>query len=117
MLPITGLTGGEPPYEATHALEQLRDLMDLIEIPFKGRVVTYPACHYVDAGGGTDMLDKLCTAIRTIGFRHIIVVTVSSELSPHSGADLWISPGEDGLLPEAGSVSNAVQALWNGLGA
>ncbi|MGO4375464.1 DUF2487 family protein, partial [Paenibacillus sp. MCAF20] len=46
LLPVTGMDGSEQPYEATEWLERLRDIMDLIEIPFKGRVVTYPACHY-----------------------------------------------------------------------
>ena len=46
LLPLTGLDGTEKPWQATNALEKLRDFLDLIEIPFRGRIVTYPAAHY-----------------------------------------------------------------------
>ena len=48
LLPVTGLTGKESPVEAGDRLEQLRDLLDLLEIPYHGRTVTYPAWHYAE---------------------------------------------------------------------
>lgn len=48
VLPVTGLNGGETPWEATRELEYLRDALDLIEIPFKGRIVTYPATIFLN---------------------------------------------------------------------
>ena len=47
LLPVTGLSGDEQPWEATRGLEKLRDLIDAVEIPFHGRVVIYPAYHYI----------------------------------------------------------------------
>lgn len=111
ILPVTGLTGGESPAEATAALERLRDLLDLIEIPFKGRTVTYPALNYVTEG--SEAVERIAGQMRTAGFRHVIVVSLSTACrSDTSTADLWIVPEPDGTLPSARAVSEAVQAVW-----
>ena len=52
LIPYTGLSGKVCPIEATEALARLRDFMDLVEIPFKGRIITYPAVQY---GQGEDL--------------------------------------------------------------
>src|SRR5690348_10219692 len=48
LIPYTALSGEQSPVEVTEALERLRDFLDLVEIPFKGRIMTYPAFHYAN---------------------------------------------------------------------
>ncbi|RAP76368.1 DUF2487 family protein [Paenibacillus montanisoli] len=119
VLPVTGLTGEEMPYEATAKLERLRDVLDLIEIPFKGRIVTYPACQYGEwTPAFREQLDRICGNFRQAGFKHVVVVTAvhipDAAMAEESGADLIISPGENGQLPAASSVSESVRKLWLG---
>lgn len=116
LFPVTGMDGTETPPEATMALERLRDLMDLIEIPFKGRVVTYPACHY--AGEGDELaasLRKWMASLRKTGFRYIIIVTTNTGIQlTHCGADAVITSLPGGELPSREEVSNVIRSLWNG---
>lgn len=116
LLPVTGMTAQVLPYEATAWLEQLRDIMDLIEIPFKGRVVTYPAWHYINNSGQlAEHLNQWCASIKGLGFRYVIVVTANKDLSVHCPAvDLWFQPGERGEFPIQSEVSGAIRALWSG---
>jgi Protein of unknown function (DUF2487). len=111
ILPVTGLSGGESPDEASAALERLRDLLDLVEIPFKGRTVTYPALHY--APEGVQTIGRIAEGLKSAGFRRVIVVSLNrayqSELQP---VDLWIVPEPDGSAPDARTVSETVQAMW-----
>ncbi|SFS81041.1 DUF2487 family protein [Paenibacillus sp. BC26] len=117
VLPVTGLTGGEMPHEATAALERLRDVLDLIENPFKGRIVTYPACQYGEwTPAFITQLKGVCDNLRGIGFKHVIIVTafyVASE-GVETGSDLIIQPVESGQIPSAAEVSDAVRKLWLG---
>lgn len=115
LLPVTGMTGQESPPEATVCLERLRDMMDLVEIPFKGRVVTYPACHYWTEGPNFDeMLAKWCEALRTAGFTYIIMITANGSLGlACEAADLVVSPTPEGALPEQSEVSDAIRELWS----
>ncbi|MHA7963487.1 DUF2487 family protein [Paenibacillus sp. CAU 1782] len=116
LLPVTGMNGAETPPEATLALENLRDLLDLIEIPFKGRVVTYPAWHYTTDGEGlTEALAKWISSLRSTGFKYVLLATASPSLDlSRCGADAVISPGNDGGQPEQGEVSLLIRSLWNG---
>lgn len=116
LLPVTGISSAVKPYEATEWLEQLRDVMDLIEIPFKGRVVTYPAWHYIyNSGELADHLNEWCSSIKRLGFRYVIVVSASKDLNVHcSAVDLWFHPGAEGVLPQQTEVSDAIRALWSG---
>ncbi|WP_106767952.1 DUF2487 family protein [Paenibacillus faecalis] len=79
LIPYTGLTGRETPWEVTASLERLRDFMDLVEIPFKGRVITYPALQY---GGPsvTQFLNDICQKVKSIGFIYAVVITADHEL-------------------------------------
>jgi len=111
ILPVTGLNGGESPAEATERLEALRDLLELIEVPFKGRTVTYPAMHYT--GGSPEPVEETVTRMRRAGFRYVIVASLPARPEgQESGADLWITPEEGGSLPPAAGVSATVQAMW-----
>jgi 23S rRNA (pseudouridine1915-N3)-methyltransferase len=80
LLPVTGLTGVEQPWQATEALEKLRDALELIEIPYKGRVVTYPALHYVEGVEIGEQINTLCSRLREAGFAYVVVLTID----PHS---------------------------------
>jgi 23S rRNA (pseudouridine1915-N3)-methyltransferase len=113
VLPVTGLDGGESPAEATERLERLRDLLELIEHPFTGRIVTYPAFHYASGSAAAAMVEQTVANMRQAGFRYAVVVTLSGDLQqPGSLADLWIMPERDGTIPTAASVSASVQAMW-----
>ena len=81
LLPFTGLTGFEDPMQVTTALEQLRDVLEVIEIPYKGRVVTYPALHYIAGTGSREQLDAISLQLKKSGFRYIIVLTIHTEAS------------------------------------
>jgi hypothetical protein len=111
ILPVTGLAGNESPDEATAALERLQGLLDLVEMPFKGRTVTYPALHY--NADGARPVERIASGLKSAGFRHVIVVTLDRSLGSESEAvDLWIAPEPDGTTPAARAVSEAVQAMW-----
>lgn len=116
LLPVTGMTGTEKPFEATGLLERLRDLMDLIEIPFKGRVVTYPAWHYISENREfMGMLNECCASVKRAGFRYVIVVTANKDMNiACSAVDLFFQPDEEDNPPNQSDVSNAIRALWSG---
>ena len=115
ILPLTGLDGSEMPYEATQALEILRDLLDRIEAPFKGRVVIYPACHYNQGTHGS-LAEELCRNLRSVGFRYVIAAAANpiNEADQLSNADLFLGLEADGTLPSKDSISEAVRTLWLG---
>lgn len=111
ILPVTGLTGGETPDEATAALERLRDLLELVELPYKGRTVTYPAMHYTAEGAG--MIARTIARLRETGFKHVMVMSLEApDEAERAGADLWVHSEADGSLPDAAVVSEAVQRMW-----
>ncbi|MFC0214835.1 DUF2487 family protein [Paenibacillus chartarius] len=119
LLPITGLTGGEPPWEAGDRLEDLRDALDLIEVPFHGRVVTYPAVQYVPGQAySAAMLTDICAAIRATGFRYIVAVTAEARMSGllPAEADLQIYAGPEQLQASYDEVKRQVtariQSMW-----
>jgi len=116
LLPVTGMTGAEQPYEATECLERLRDMMDLVEIPFKGRIVTYPACHYVmEQPLFSSVLDRWCVTLKEAGFRYVIIITADHSLQiTCNHADLSLTPEEDGSLPSSDDISRQIRQLWNG---
>jgi 23S rRNA (pseudouridine1915-N3)-methyltransferase len=116
LLPVTGMPNTAKPYEATEWLEQLRDIMDLIEIPFKGRVVTYPAWHYIsDSERLSEHLNEWCASAKRGGFRYVIVVTANKQLIVECPeVDLWFGPSNEGELPLQSDVSNAIRSLWSG---
>jgi len=118
LLPLTGLKGFEDPMQTTQALEQLRDALDLIEIPYKGRVVTYPALHYVTGADMPAQLDTIGLHLKRSGFRYVIVLTI------HTPAEQWQADQIDLLItvdmsewPERANdiksrISQQIQQLW-----
>jgi hypothetical protein len=114
ILPVTGLAGSETPDEASAALERLRDLLDLVEIPFRGRTVTYPALHYAADGAA---VGRIASGLKKAGFRHIIAVSLDRSLASGTPlVDLWIAPEPDGSMPPAKAVSESVQTMWRNRG-
>lgn len=115
LLPVTGLNGKESPYEATERLERLRDLMDLVEIPFKGRVVTYPACHYVTEDEQfSSALANWCQNLRFAGFKYIILASADHAVKLNgAGADIVLHAGPEGDFPTREEVSEQIRALWS----
>lgn len=114
LLPVTGMSGKETPYEATECLEKLRDLMDLVEIPFKGRVVTYPACHYVANDGSFGIsLAQWCSSLKEAGFQYVIIASANQSLElKGAGADLVLQPDGDETLLTPEKVSSDIRKLW-----
>jgi len=109
LLPVTGLVGSESPVEAAECLEKLRDVLDLIERPYRGRTVTYPAWHYVpDRDNLNTQLAASASKLREVGFRYVVVVAASDELGIGSaaGADLLITPGN------SAEATRLIAELW-----
>lgn len=113
LLPLTRLTGEESPPAMTKALEQLRDVMDLIEQPFHGRVITYPALHYEPSEQGVSLVHQLCHKIKQSGIRYVIAVSVEPIDVPdqHGGIDLYIDGSYTG---EHQRLLHRVESMWRG---
>ncbi|UQZ32389.1 DUF2487 domain-containing protein [Paenibacillus sp. PK3_47] len=116
LLPYTGLTGSEHPAEAAEVLERLRDFMDLIEKPYQGRIVTYPAIQYQTAES-TAYVNDICRKVKSKQFQFAVVVTgevrVSAELIHES--DLVLSlPELEGLSKSELSVhiKQKIERMW-----
>jgi 23S rRNA (pseudouridine1915-N3)-methyltransferase len=119
LLPVTGLTGKESPWEATRALEQLRDALDCFEIPYKGRVLTYPALHFTGEGESNATLKQVCVNLKESGFPFVIAVTAKAELESAlqtAEADLAFAlPPQllrDSLADIKLHISDKLQQLW-----
>ncbi|MBD0380567.1 DUF2487 family protein [Paenibacillus sedimenti] len=118
LLPFTGLRGFEDPAQTTLALEQLRDALEAIEIPYKGRVVTYPAVHYMTGLDVMEQLNAISLQLKHAGFRYVIVLTI------HTAAEQWKAEHMDLLLAVdmqdwtsqskdiKSRISEQVQQLW-----
>lgn len=122
LLPVTGLTGREEPWKAAEELEALRDALDLIEIPFKGRVVTYPALHYnADDAPGMGQVAQVCEGMFRAGFKYVIAVTARTEaelsLAGRIPAQLIVQAPAEVLRSDAADmkrkVSEDIQRLWH----
>lgn len=114
VLPVTGLCGAEAPYEAVERLERLRDLLDAVEIPFKGRIVTYPAFHYIgDRLIDDDSLERLCSRLKVEQFRYAIIIRGDE---PSSSEHSLVRPVSCDLLLDSSNLMDAkqlVQEMWN----
>ncbi|WP_164848732.1 DUF2487 family protein [Paenibacillus sp. DCT19] len=74
LIPYTALTGNQSPVEATEALERLRDFLDLVEIPFKGRIMTYPAYHF-EIPEMSMALNTVCKQLKASGFKYVVIMS------------------------------------------
>jgi len=118
LMPLTGLAGDEQPWEATEKLEALRDVLDCLEKPFHGRVVTYPALHYVPEANGAEALGDLCKRLKAGGFTNVVLVATKPEYGTWNieEADLTVAidPAElrENLESIRQQIHQSVQALW-----
>lgn len=120
LLPVTGLSGGEPPWMATAALEQLRDLLDAVEIPFKGRIVTYPALHYLPTDAAPEHLEAVASRLKRAGFRYVIAALREPLSNWQAGGDssvdeaLCLRELED-IPPDKrkSELQARITAVWN----
>lgn len=115
ILPVTGLDGSESPIEAVYRLEKLRDWLDGVEIPFRGRTVTYPAYHFVSEKLADDelkLLNGLCSRLRKQGFAYVVVVSAQLPITGDKlpEADLVITPVEM-MAENAGNACAAMKTL------
>jgi 23S rRNA (pseudouridine1915-N3)-methyltransferase len=121
IIPFTGLDGLESPIEATLALERLRDLMDIVENRYRGRMVTYPAFHYVGQDN-YELVNEICHKIKKNGFKYVIIMTAdtSLDISQCFNADLILSQPlievmfEDDHLSLSSIIQEMVENLWTG---
>ncbi|MFX3646524.1 MAG: DUF2487 family protein [Paenibacillus sp.] len=117
LIPYTALSGEQSPVEVTEALERLRDFLDLVEIPFKGRIMTYPAFHYANPELSMT-LNSLSAQLKSSGFKYVVIMSSDSQLDGGEipSADLVLSRsvlthevGEDGI---ARFVGEKIRELW-----
>jgi len=116
LIPVTALTGLEQPHEVTEKLERLRDIMDRIEIPFKGRIVTYPAFQYGNTQI-TELINDVCRNIKLSGFKYAIVISADEAWTPNGLADANLIVTAESYpsykTPDgAEQIRQVVQALW-----
>lgn len=116
LIPVTALSGTEQPFEVTDKLERLRDIMDCIEIPFKGRVVTYPAFQYGDTQIA-ELINNVCRNIKLSGFKYAIVISADAMWTAEAlvDADLIVTAQAfPGYRTPQGTeqIRQAVQVLW-----
>ncbi|RED60423.1 DUF2487 family protein [Cohnella lupini] len=114
LLPLSGLTGEESPWEATESVARTGEWLAPLEQSFRGRTVTMPAYHY-DAGGEEqiDRLNRLIGSWRAIGFRYVILI--NGKAMPNFDmlhADLIIQPKTDDEKPDSERIGKSVAELW-----
>jgi len=117
LIPYTALSGESSPAEATEALERLRDFLDLVEIPFKGRIMTYPAVHYTFPEMSRS-LNLLAEQLKASGFKFVVIMSADGELNPEQipAADLVLCRSEG--IREAGEqalstyIGEKIRELW-----
>ncbi len=110
LLPITGLSGMEKPWEVTQALTKLRDVMEYIENPFKGRVITYPSVQYrLDDQELVNTMNQLCNKLKKIGFTYVIIITANPNIEQliFKEADLLITSQNVAI------TIKKIEEMWN----
>ncbi|WP_054957106.1 DUF2487 family protein [Paenibacillus dakarensis] len=117
VIPYTALTGSESPWEATAALERLRDFMDLIEIPFKGRIITYPAMQY-SGESSVQLLNDICHNVKSAGFTYAVIMTADVELDQADVPESALVLSQPRILasentPLSLAVTKRIHQLWN----
>lgn len=97
-------------------LEGLRDLLELVEQPFQGRIVTYPAVQYATEHS-IATLNEVCRKVKSNGFQFVIVVTAAAEGIDGDIYENGLSlafPGfessQRALLKS--DISDKIQAVW-----
>lgn len=103
LVPFTAMSGRQSPVEATEALERLRDFLDMVEVPFKGRIMTYPAYHYTNSEMSMT-LNTLSTELKASGFKYVVIMSADGTFE-----DMDI-PAADLLLSKQDLIKNQEEA-------
>lgn len=119
ILPVTGLSGLESPVTVTKQVIHLRDWLNEIEIPFCGRVVTYPAYHFIweeEIQRHIEFLNHICHHFHQ-KYKFIIVVSPQLRLTPNTlyEADLLFTPAQlqdDHILQFRVKIRRQVEQMW-----
>jgi len=113
LLPLSGLTGGETPSEATEKVARTGEWLAPLEEAFRGRTVTMPAFHY---GSGSPehvgKINELIASWKRGGFRYVVLVCGQPLDLPAAGADLYICPAAEQEEPDAQAIAKSVADLW-----
>lgn len=115
LLPVSGLTGLEAPWEATERMLKTGDWLSPLERAFHGRTVTMPAYHYDQASdNGVQRLNELVSRLKRSGFRYVVIVSGQAQGVPEnvSEASLIVQPATESEAPDIGSLRQAVMAMW-----
>jgi 23S rRNA (pseudouridine1915-N3)-methyltransferase len=116
LIPISGLTGEETPWEATNRVARTGEWLSPIEQNFNGRTVTMPAFHYCTWGSEDILrLERLIAQLRNNGFRYVILVCGTKESFSEAGiigADLLIKPTVDNEHPDTQLLRQQIADLW-----
>lgn len=116
LLPITGLTGKQSPWQATKALEELGGLMEGLETAYKGRIVTYPAIHYASLSDSfAEHVNAICRNLKQTGFRHVFLISASPlmEETEFRDADLLLTSAT--AAKGRDHIRSLVEGKWNQL--
>ncbi|WP_410514827.1 DUF2487 family protein [Paenibacillus sp. BR2-3] len=116
LIPFTGLTGAESPVDAVAALERLRDFMDYVEKPFRGRIITYPVFQYT-GDLSLQLMNEVCRKVKSINFRYAVVLTADLEIKKEDiiESDLVLSMHQMKSLSHTeiqAILSEKIQTLW-----
>jgi 23S rRNA (pseudouridine1915-N3)-methyltransferase len=114
LIPVSGLTGEEEPWEAAVKAARTGEWLKPIEQAFHGRTVTLPAYHYY-SGTPEDAakLSGLCERLRSGGFRFVIAICgLPGALGGAVSADLLIQPEAEEDEPDPDALRGAITQLW-----
>jgi 23S rRNA (pseudouridine1915-N3)-methyltransferase len=116
LIPLSGLTGEESPWEATEKVARTGQWLAPLEQAFRGRTVTMPAFHY-DSGSSLtiEWLNRLIGQWKNSGFRYVIAISGQRlEGEVRLDADLIIQPGPEEDEPDSQLISKSVASMWRG---
>lgn len=115
LLPVTGLSGREAPWEMADRAADAGDWLFPLEKAFRGRTVTLPAYHYYDGSEeSADKLKLLCSRFREAGFRYVVLICGKPDyIRPDIGADLILQPDREAGKPDPEALFTAIKELWN----
>jgi 23S rRNA (pseudouridine1915-N3)-methyltransferase len=114
LIPVSGLTGAETPWEATDKVARTGQWLAPLEQAFHGRTVTMPAFHYNNGSSeDTERLNRVCLQLRKSGFRYVIAIGGQPlGLSGKIKADLIVQPTTEEDELDVGQIRKWVTELW-----
>jgi 23S rRNA (pseudouridine1915-N3)-methyltransferase len=114
LIPLSGLTGDESPWEITEKVARTGQWLAPLEQAFRGRTVTMPAFHYDFGSSSTiDCLNRLIGQWKKSGFRYVIAISgLRLDWEDRLDADLIIQPDAEEDEPDSQLISKSVASLW-----